>query len=69
LRISLKIGSNRAKVSTGIYGVMDERILDVPAKTINGRTMIPVRFIAESLGCSVGWDEASKTVTIIQNAG
>jgi hypothetical protein len=69
LRVSLKIGSNRAKVSTGIYGVMDERILDVPAKTINGRTMVPVRFIAESLGCTVGWDEATKTVSITQAAG
>ncbi len=69
LQISMKVGSNRAKVSTGIYGVMDERILDVPAKSINGRTMVPVRFIAESLGCSVQWDEKTKTINIVQNAG
>lgn len=69
LRITLKIGSNKAKVSTGIYGVMDERILDVPAKLINGRTMVPVRFIAETLGCTVGWDEKTKTVSITSAKG
>ena len=69
LRISLTVGSNRARVSTGIYGVTDERILDVPAKIINGRTMVPVRFIAETLGCTVSWDEATKTISIVHNAG
>ena len=64
LMISLRIGSTRAKVNTGIAGVMDERILDVPAKLINGRTMVPVRFIAETLGCNVQWDEANKIVNI-----
>jgi hypothetical protein len=68
-RISMRIGSNRVKVSTGIWGVMDEKTIDVPAKIINGRTMGPVRFIAETLGCTVGWDEATKTVTITHNAG
>jgi hypothetical protein len=69
LRISLRIGSNRAKIATGIRGVMDEKILDVPARTINGRTMVPVRFIAETLGCTVGWDEETRTVSITQAAG
>jgi len=69
LRISLVIGSKKAKVSTGIYMVMDERTLDVPAKIINSRTMVPVRFIAETLGCSVSWDEGTRTVIIFQNAG
>lgn len=69
LRIALTIGSKAAKVSTGIYGVMDEQILDVPAKVINGRTMVPVRFIAESLGCSVAWNGETKTVSIVSNAG
>lgn len=29
--------------------------LDVPAKIVNQRTLVPVRFIAESLGATVGW--------------
>jgi hypothetical protein len=38
--------------------------MDVPPKIINGRTMVPVAFIAENLGCTVEWDEATKTVSI-----
>lgn len=38
--------------------------LDVPPKIINGRTMVPVRFIAEALGCKVDWDGNSQTVII-----
>ena len=30
----------------------------------NGRTMLPLRFVAESLGCSVDWDSTTKTITI-----
>ncbi len=41
-------------------------MMDVPAKVINDRTMIPVRFVSEHLGLSVGWDEASKTVSVDQ---
>ncbi|MCL2814716.1 MAG: copper amine oxidase N-terminal domain-containing protein [Oscillospiraceae bacterium] len=69
LMISLKIGSNKAKVFTPIPDVMDERVLDVPAKLINGRTMIPVRFIAETLGCTVKWDPDNKIVEIISAMG
>ncbi|MDD2554041.1 MAG: stalk domain-containing protein [Desulfotomaculaceae bacterium] len=39
--------------------------LDVPAKIINGRTMVPVRFMSEAMGWNVGWDEDTQTVTII----
>ncbi|MDP4133210.1 MAG: Ig-like domain-containing protein [Bacillota bacterium] len=38
--------------------------LDVPAKLVNNRTMVPVRFIAENLGVTVNWDASSHTVTI-----
>lgn len=31
-------------------------VLDVPAQIISGRTMVPVRFVAESLGCKVEYD-------------
>ncbi|MEC1759861.1 copper amine oxidase N-terminal domain-containing protein [Schinkia azotoformans] len=29
--------------------------LDVPAKSVNGRTLVPLRFISEALGCKVDW--------------
>ncbi len=63
------MGSNKAKVYTGIYGVLDEAIMDVPVKTINGRVMVPVRFISETLGCRAKWDRNTKTVNIVQAAG
>jgi len=36
----------------------------VVPEIINGRTMVPVRFIAENLGCSVNWESTTKTITI-----
>ncbi len=56
--IILKLDSKDAKVN----GV--DKILDVPAKAINGRTLVPVRFIAESLDMNVVWNQESKTVKI-----
>jgi len=38
--------------------------LDVAPQIINGRTYIPLRFVAESLNASVQWDQSTKTVTI-----
>lgn len=41
-----------------------EVILDVPATIINGRTMVPARFVTESTGSIVEWDETTRTVII-----
>lgn len=38
--------------------------IDVPPMILSGRTMVPVRVIAESLDATVYWDNASRTVTI-----
>ncbi|MEW6181812.1 MAG: DUF3352 domain-containing protein [Bacillota bacterium] len=38
--------------------------LDVPAEIINGSTMVPLRFIAESLGAGVSWEAETNTVRI-----
>ncbi|MFZ5595858.1 MAG: stalk domain-containing protein [Bacillota bacterium] len=38
--------------------------LDVPATISNGRTFVPLRFVGESLGAEVSWDEASQTVKV-----
>ena len=38
--------------------------LSVPAKIINGNTMVPLRFVGESLGATVKWDGETKTITI-----
>jgi outer membrane protein assembly factor BamB len=41
--------------------------MDAPARIINGRTMVPIRFISESFGCKVEWDPKEGKVTIIRN--
>ncbi len=38
--------------------------LDVPAKIINNRIMIPLRFVSEAIDKTVIWDDAEKTVLI-----
>ena len=38
--------------------------LDVPAQIVNGRTMVPARFIAEALQCQVSWYSGTKTVAV-----
>lgn len=38
--------------------------IEVPAVAIGGRTMVPGRFVAETLGANVNWVEETKTVVI-----
>ena len=40
------------------------RILNVPPVIIEGRTLVPVRFIATALGANVEWNSKTKTVVI-----
>lgn len=56
--IKLEIGSEKATVND------ETKILDVPAFTEQGRTFLPIRFVAETLGANVNWDAATKTVVI-----
>lgn len=48
--------------------INDKKVaLDVPAKLIGGRTMVPIRFISESFGCKVNWNAKEKLITIIRH--
>ena len=38
--------------------------LDVSAQIIGGRTMLPIRFVLESVGYTMDWDDATRTVII-----
>ncbi|MBR3933986.1 MAG: N-acetylmuramoyl-L-alanine amidase [Clostridia bacterium] len=38
--------------------------LDVAPTIINGRTLVPVRFVSENLGYKVDWDNSTRTVII-----
>jgi len=37
---------------------------DVPPQIINGRVMVPVRWVAEALGANVWWDEQNMAVVV-----
>ena len=41
-----------------------EQTVDVPAQIIDGRTLVPVRFVSEFAGAMVEWDGATRTVYI-----
>mgnify|MGYP005889038661 CR=1 FL=1 len=38
--------------------------MDVPARLINGKTMVPLRFLSEELGYTVTWDEETRTAVV-----
>ncbi|MDQ0896303.1 MULTISPECIES: stalk domain-containing protein [unclassified Paenibacillus] len=42
----------------------EELNLSVPGVIIDGSTMMPLRFVGEALGATVGWEGNSRTVTI-----
>ena len=42
-------------------------VIDSPPVLVGGRTLVPVRFVAEAAYCNVVWDGPSKTVTISSN--
>jgi hypothetical protein len=43
--------------------------LDVPPKAVNGRTLVPVRAVAEGFNCAVEWDGDAQKVVISTGAG
>jgi len=46
--------------------MVDGRIIefDVPPQIMNGRTMVPLRFISEALGAQLRWDDANQIIDI-----
>jgi hypothetical protein len=56
--VSLKIGEKAAVVDGQTL------VLDVPAQVINGSTMVPIRFLSETLGAQVTWNDATHMVMI-----
>jgi len=62
--VTLWIGKNTAKVN-GKEVMIDPSNPNVVPEIINGRTMLPLRFVAEALGCEVKWDDATKNDNIL----
>ncbi len=63
--ITLVINNAVAKVKDLATGVESSMTLDQAPVVSENRTLVPVRFIAESLDKEVGWDNATRTVIII----
>lgn len=60
--IKLVVDSNTASLNG------KRQTLDVAPTVINGRTMLPVRFVAEGFNLGVAWESNTQTVSIIRNS-
>lgn len=58
--IILRINSIYAEVNG------EDRILSAAPKIVSGRTVVPLRFVAECSGASVSWNQDNKTIHITQ---
>lgn len=58
--IFITIGSKTAFVNT------EKHILDTVPIIIDGRTMLPIRFVAENLGFKVEWNESTSEITVTE---
>ncbi len=62
--IELWIGNNMAKIN-GVSTMIDKDNADIRPMIVEpGRTMLPMRFIAEALGCTVDWDELTQKIIV-----
>jgi hypothetical protein len=59
--LRMSIGSTSYSVNTA------GKTTDVAPTVIDGYTVVPLRFIAETIGATVGWNDSTKTVTITQS--
>jgi uncharacterized protein YkwD len=62
-KIVLQVNNRGALVDNKIVS------LDVAPIIVNGRTMVPARFVTQSLGASILWDEATRTVQVTNSEG
>ena len=61
--VDLTLGSPWAIVD-GKRTAIDAADTSVVPVIVAGRTLLPVRFVAEALGCTVTWDATTKTITV-----
>ncbi len=69
--VTLKYNADEIKLtidSTEAYLNNEAKTLDVAPTVINDRTMLPIRFVAESFRLMVDWNEEKQEVTITKAA-
>ncbi|WP_025027062.1 stalk domain-containing protein [Caldalkalibacillus mannanilyticus] len=59
--VTLEVGNKTALVNN------QKVSLDVSPVVQNGRTFVPIRFVSETFGSKVQWDQATKTVLVHKN--
>jgi hypothetical protein len=67
-RLDIRLGSRTVTMWVGktvatING--SNKTMSVAPAVLGGRTMIPLRFVAENLGCLVGWSQSTKGITVV----
>lgn len=58
MTIVYTLGKSTAKRNNDIL------TLSTPGQVVDGRTLVPLRFVSEALGSMVGWESKSRTITI-----
>ncbi len=59
--IAVTVGSRRARVDNRVV------MMEVPASRIDGATYVPLRFVTESLGAQVSWNQAAARIEVISS--
>lgn len=62
VKIILQIGNTIAEVNG-----RTETLLSAPELSPNGYTMVPLRFISETFGAEVGYDDETKAITVVKD--
>ncbi|MCL2049334.1 MAG: stalk domain-containing protein [Defluviitaleaceae bacterium] len=67
-KVSLFCGGHNVEMQLGnssftVGGA--EKELDVPPQIINERTMMPIRFVAENIGCEIAWVGSTRQVIVV----
>jgi hypothetical protein len=64
--LAVCIGGTATALSAPVNLVVNGKTInsDVPPQIIDGRTMVPIRVVAEGLGASVAWSEEENTAYI-----
>lgn len=70
--VDMNIGGHQVRLQIGVRyaGVDGKRVsLDTAPVIIGGVTMVPLRFVSETMGADVMWDAGTRTVTVIYPKG
>ena len=68
-KLTLRIGDRRLQVYDGQANETNNLLMDVAPILLNARTLLPIRFVAEALGCDVGWDDSQQKASIVDVIG